>query len=151
VAEPKLLNEERIVAEKVRCLLRTNERGDWVGRVSDDENWDLELLRAVWGNSLDGANGPVIRRVSKRPNGSKGRGDIPCDIHDNVEHVLDCRVAVDEVVRPSYSLRRIRNQGRGGIATSEGDISSRYVVLFTSRNGDVERFGSLPKREPQIR
>ena len=31
MAEAKLLNEEGIVAEKVRCLFRTSERGDWVG------------------------------------------------------------------------------------------------------------------------
>ena len=31
MAEAKLLNEERIVAEKVCCLFRTSERGDWVG------------------------------------------------------------------------------------------------------------------------
>jgi len=65
VTEAKLLDKERIVAEEVRCLLCTSQRGDWVGRVSDDENWVLKLRRGVRRESLNRANGPTIRIVTK--------------------------------------------------------------------------------------
>jgi len=33
-------------------------------RVSNDENWDLELRRFVWGKSLYRTDGPFIRGVT---------------------------------------------------------------------------------------
>ena len=85
VTKTKLFKEECIVAEQVRCLLRANEWGDWVGlgaikyklrnrsigetgctnHIPDDEHWDLELRRGVWRNPLNRANGPIIRRVAE--------------------------------------------------------------------------------------
>ena len=34
--------------------------------VADDENWDLELRRTIWGKSLNGANRPFICVVAER-------------------------------------------------------------------------------------
>jgi len=85
VTKPELLDQKGVIPEHGCSLFRTCERRDRVsleivvvrlwnsfgsrGRgcthaVSDDENFVLELPRAVWGKLLDGTGGPSVRGIT---------------------------------------------------------------------------------------
>ena len=83
--------------------------------------------------------------------GSSGKhtrmGDLPSDLHESIEHVFDCRLAISEVVCSSDGYQRIRSHVRGETDTRQGriggDVPGRDVVLVTSRDRDVVSLSGL--------
>jgi hypothetical protein len=87
-----------------------------------------------------------VRQIDIRANDWKHtrRGDLPSDLHDNIEDIFDCRLVIIKVVSSSNGCYRVRNLRReldrkGGT----GDVLGRDVVLVTSRDRDVVGLSNL--------
>ena len=117
-----------------------NSRVGCANGVSDDENWNLELLRVGWGEPFDGRNRPLIRSITVEAFFRMH----PEKIHPPA-HTQESRRFRLDLARVSRASRCVQIAGDVHVG-----VTSRVVFTMTSNTSLIVTLSSKRLSAPEM-